>query len=90
MSSRHHTLDLHPIFRDGRAIDDALLEAFDTAEARKLRSLEIITGKGSGALRARVLRFLEQPEIRRRYHRIDKDRNNHGRVIVHFRFRRGQ
>jgi DNA-nicking Smr family endonuclease len=90
MSSRKLTLDLHPIFRDGRAIDAALREALDEAEARKLAQVEIICGKGSGALRKRVLRFLDQKDVRQRYDRITKDPGNHGHLHVHFRWRRGQ
>jgi DNA-nicking Smr family endonuclease len=90
VSSRKLTLDLHPIFRQGDRIDAALHEAMDDAEARKAATLEIICGKGSGALRKRVLRFLERKDVRSRYHRIDKDPGNHGHLYVHFRWRRGQ
>ena len=90
MSSRKMTLDLHPVFNQGRAIEQALHEAMDEAEVRKVKELEIITGKGSGALRKRVLRFLDSKQMRARYHRIDKDAGNHGRIFVHFRFQRGQ
>ena len=90
MSSRKMTLDLHPIFNQGDRIDAALHEAMDEAEARKAKELEIITGKGSGALKKRVLRFLDQKHVRDRYHRIDKDPKNHGRVFVYFRWKRGQ
>lgn len=90
MSKRELTLDLHPIFRQGGRIDAALRDAMDDAERRKASQLEIIHGKGSGALRKRVLRFLEQPDVKARYHRIDKDRANHGHLVVHFRWKRGQ
>jgi DNA-nicking Smr family endonuclease len=90
LSTRKLTLDLHPIFNDGARIDAALREAMDEAEARKAASLEIICGKGSGALKKRVLRFLDQKAVRARYHRIDKDPGNAGHLVVHFRWRRGQ
>ncbi len=90
MSSRRLTLDLHPIFNQGDRIDSALRDAMDEAEAIKAKELEIITGKGSGALKKRVLRFLDQKHVRERYHRVDKDARNHGRVFVHFRWKRGQ
>ena len=90
MSSRDLTLDLHPIFRDSRAIDAALRDAMDEAERRKAKTLEIIHGKGSGQLRKRVEKFLQQPEVKARYHRVDKDRANHGHLVVHFRWKRGQ
>lgn len=90
MSTRKLTLDLHPIFSDGGRIDAALRDAMDEAEASKAKQLEIITGKGSGALKKRVLRFLDRKDVRDRYHRVDKDAKNHGRVFVHFRWSRGQ
>jgi DNA-nicking Smr family endonuclease len=90
MSSRKITLDLHPIYNKGSLIDRALEEAMDDAEDRRARELEIICGKGSGALKKRVLRFLERKDVKRRYHRVDKDQHNSGHVLVHFRWRRGQ
>ncbi len=47
--------------------------------------LEIIPGKGSGQLKKKVLRFLQLPEVKRTYHRIDKDRDNFGRLFVRFK-----
>jgi DNA-nicking Smr family endonuclease len=90
MSSRKITLDLHPIFNKGKLIDAELRQAMDDAEDRKASELEIICGKGSGALKKRVLRFLDQKDVKARYHRINKDPNNSGRVFVYFRFKRGQ
>ena len=57
----------------------------DEAVEKRIALVEIIPGKGSGQLKKRVLRFLNQPEIRAKYHRIDKDSKNFGRVFVHFR-----
>jgi hypothetical protein len=34
-----------------------------------------------------VLRFLQQPEIKGLYHRVEKDKDNFGRVFVHFRWK---
>jgi DNA-nicking Smr family endonuclease len=90
MSKRKLTLDLHPIFNKGGLIDAALDDAMDDAEERKASELEIITGKGSGALKKRVLRYLDRKDVRARYHRINKDPGNHGRLFVYFRWRRGQ
>jgi Smr domain len=53
----------------------------------KASSVEIIPGKGSGQLKKRVLRFLEQPDIKPLYHRIEKDSKNYGRLFVHFRWK---
>lgn len=90
MSNRRLHLDLHPIFNRGGQIDAALHGALRDAERRKASELEIICGKGSGALKKRVLRFLDRKDVRRRYHRINRDPHNHGRVFVYFRWRRGQ
>jgi DNA-nicking Smr family endonuclease len=90
MSSRKLTLDLHPIFNKGKLIDAELQRFMDEAEERKASELEIICGKGSGALKKRVLRFLDRKDVRRRYHRINKDPNNSGRIFVYFRWKRGQ
>lgn len=80
-----HKLDLHDIFNKGMEIDRALEEAMGFCVDRRIPLLEIIPGKGSGQLKKKVLRFLGQPHIKREYHRIDKDRDNHGRLLVHFR-----
>lgn len=90
MSTKRLTLDLHPIYNKGSAIDAELRDALQEAEERKAKELEIICGKGSGALKNRVLRFLDRKEARARYHRIKKDPKNSGRVFVYFRWRRGQ
>ncbi len=56
------------------------------AVAKKITLVEIIPGKGSGQLKKKVLRFLEQKEIKALYHRIEKDSKNFGRIFVHFKF----
>ena len=38
-------------------------------------------------LKKRVLRFLDQKEIKALYHRIEKDSDNFGRIFVHFRWK---
>ena len=79
-------LDLHDIYNRGQDIDRALREIIDEAVAKKAPVVEIIPGKGSGQLKKHVLRFLEQKEIRAKYHRIEKDSKNFGRLFVHFRW----
>ena len=86
MSKRKITLDLHPIFNKGDKIDEALYSAFDEAMKTKAKELEVICGKGSGQLKKRVLRFLDQKEIKSRYHRLKKDPKNYGRVFVYFKW----
>ena len=78
-------LDLHDIFNKGRSIDAELQRIIDAAVEKKIPLVEIIPGKGSGQLKKHVLRFLEQPHIKKTYHRIEKDDKNFGRVFVHFR-----
>jgi DNA-nicking Smr family endonuclease len=78
-------LDLHDIYNKGNLIDKALEEAIQEAEDRKIKILEIIPGKGSGQLKKKVIRFLEQKHIKQRYHRIDKDSKNWGRLFVRFK-----
>lgn len=80
-------LDLHDIYNRGVDIDRALHDIIAEAVAKKAPRIEIIPGKGSGALKKRVLRFLDQPEIKAQYHRIEKDSKNFGRVFVHFRWK---
>lgn len=83
MSKR--ALDLHDIYNNSKALEDALESAIDDAVDDRIGMLEIIPGKGSGQLKKRVLRFLEQKHIRTKYHRIDKDSKNWGRLFVRFR-----
>lgn len=79
-------LDLHPIYNQGGLIDEYLNDFFEEAVSKKVKMIEIIHGKGSGQLKKRVLKFLEQPHIKAKYHRIDKDRDNFGRVFVRFKW----
>jgi len=79
-------LDLHDIYNKGFTIDAELDRVIEEAIEKKIALVEIIPGKGSGQLKKRVLRFLLQPEVKRRYHRLEKDDKNFGRVFVHFRY----
>jgi DNA-nicking Smr family endonuclease len=83
-------LDLHDIFNRGTEIDKALRGIIDEAIAKKATLVEIIPGKGSGQLKKKVLRFLDQKEIKQLYHRVEKDGDNWGRLFIHFRFEHGQ
>jgi dsDNA-specific endonuclease/ATPase MutS2 len=80
-------LDLHDIYNRHQDIERALRDIIDEAVAKKADMVEIIPGKGSGQLKKRVLRFLDQKEIKAQYHRVEKDSKNFGRVFVHFRWR---
>jgi DNA-nicking Smr family endonuclease len=87
MAAMKLKLDLHDIYNRGGDIDRALRAIIDEAVAKKAPLVEIIPGKGSGALKKHVLRFLDQKEIKALYHRVEKDSNNFGRVFVHFRWK---
>lgn len=79
-------LDLHDIYNKGDQIETALNAIIEEAIEKRIETVEIIPGKGSGQLKKRVLRFLDQPHIKKLYHRIDKDSKNFGRLFVYFRF----
>lgn len=78
-------LDLHDIYNKGWLIDKALNDIIDEAIDKKIKEVEIIPGKGSGQLKKKVLRFLQQKEIKKKYHRLDKDSKNFGRMFVYFK-----
>ena len=79
-------LDLHDIYNRGQQIDAELNRVIAEAVEKRINLVEIIPGKGSGQLKKRVLRFLSQPEIKKLYHRVEKDDKNFGRIFIHFRF----
>jgi DNA-nicking Smr family endonuclease len=79
-------LDLHDIFNNGQQIDAELNRVITEAVEKKIALVEIIPGKGSGQLKKRVLRFLAQPEIKKQFHRLEKDDKNFGRMFIHFKF----
>ncbi len=56
-------LDLHDIFNRSADIERALNDIIAQAVAKRATLVEIIPGKGSGQLKKRVLRFLDQREI---------------------------
>jgi len=79
-------LDLHSIYNNTKAINTALDDIIKEAVEKKIKTVEIIPGKGSGQLKKKVIRFLQQPHIKNQYHRIDKDSKNFGRLFVYFKF----
>ena len=79
-------LDLHEIYNKSHLVDKALNDVLDEAIDKKIKLVEIIPGKGSGQLKKKVIRFLQQSHIKNKYHRIDKDSKNFGRIFVHFKF----
>jgi DNA-nicking Smr family endonuclease len=79
-------LDLHNIYNHGDQIEKELNRVIQEAVEKRIKLVEIIPGKGSGQLKKRVLRFLNQSHIRNLYHRVEKDDKNFGRIFVHFRY----
>lgn len=79
-------LDLHDIFNKGTKIDEELERIIQEAVSKKISLVEIIPGKGSGQLKKKVIRFLDQPHIKKLYHQVKKDSKNFGRIFVHFKF----
>ena len=65
-----YKLDLHDIYNKGVLIDKALNDAVNECLESKIGTLEIIPGKGSGQLKKKVIRFLDQKHIKSKYHRI--------------------
>jgi DNA-nicking Smr family endonuclease len=78
-------LDLHEIYNRGARIDAELERVMREAVEKRIPMVEIIPGKGSGQLRKKVIRFLQQGHVKGLYHRIENDSKNHGRLFVHFR-----
>jgi DNA-nicking Smr family endonuclease len=78
------TVDLHPFFRNDRAIDNAVRAAIFRAAREQVEVVEIVCGKGSGVLRKRVLAMLGQPHLRKLYRQVDAGGDNAGRILVRF------
>jgi dsDNA-specific endonuclease/ATPase MutS2 len=78
-------LDLHDIYNRGDKIEVELERIIQEAIDKRIKLVEIIPGKGSGQLKKKVLRYLNQSHIRSLYHRVEKDDKNFGRIFVHFR-----
>lgn len=78
-------LDLHPIYNNSKAIEQAMKDLFQEATDKKIKTLEIIPGKGSGQLKKKVLRFMELKDIKPLIKRIDKDSKNFGRIFIYLK-----
>ena len=66
-------LDLHEIYNRGDKIETELNRTIQEAVDKHIKLVEIIHGKGSGQLKKKVLRFLDQKHIKALYHRVEKD-----------------
>ena len=56
-------LDLHDIYNRGDKIETELNRVIQEAVEKRIKLVEIIPGKGTGLLKKRVLRFLDQPHF---------------------------
>tara|TARA_B110000305_G_C18855598_1_gene366466 strand:- start:60 stop:308 length:249 start_codon:yes stop_codon:yes gene_type:complete len=77
-------VDLHSVFNNSKSIEYLLVQALNDAVEKNIKIIEIIPGKGSGHLKKHVLRFLQQPQIKKMYKRVDKDSKNFGKLLVRF------
>ena len=77
-------LDLHDIFNKGKEIDKALIDIMQQAINRKIDIVEIIPGKGTGQLKKKVIRFLNESNIKKMYSRYKTDNINFGKIYVYF------
>ena len=80
-------LDLHDIFNNGREIDKTLNAVMQQAVSKKIDEVEIIPGKGSGQLKKRVIRFLNDKQIKILYDRYKIDNINFGKITVYFKYK---
>lgn len=78
-------LDLHDVFNKGALVDSEVERVISEAAQKNIKTVEIIPGKGSGQLKKRVLKLLNQKHIKDKYHRLEKDSKNHGRIFVYFK-----
>ena len=67
-------LDLHDIFNKGKEIDKSLNDIIQQAVNKKIDIVEIIPGKGTEQLKKKVIRFLNEPNIKKCYSRYKTDR----------------
>ena len=78
-------LDLHDIYNKSKEIERSLQDILDEAIEKKIHEIEIIPGKGSGQLKKRVIRFFQRPEVKKQFHRMEKDSKNFGRIFIYFK-----
>ncbi|MDD5021210.1 MAG: Smr/MutS family protein [Endomicrobiaceae bacterium] len=78
-------LDLHEIFNNSKEIDTSLKDILNQAHSKHIDEIELIPGKGSGQLKKRVIRFLNDKEIKKMYTRYKVDPINFGRIFVYLK-----
>ena len=84
MSKKCISIDLHDIKSSGVLIDKTVKDAILTGSKNKLTEVVIITGKGSGQLKKRVVKLLQAKDLRGCYKRIKNHVDNQGRISVFF------
>ncbi len=77
-------IDLHDIFNKQKEIDKVLFDAINTASTKRMDEVEIIPGKGTGQLKKKVIRFLNDKKIKKMYSRYKVDNINFGKIYVYF------
>lgn len=78
-------VDLHPIFHSDRDIVKAVHNAIFRAAGENISLVELISGKGSGKLKNRVLAILKQPHPAKLYGRAEVVPGNDGMVPAHLK-----
>lgn len=78
-------LQLHGVDITERVVEFELTRAMEEAIDKRVSFLEIVFEKDKGELKKRVLRFLDRSDIKKLYHRVEKDKKYFGRIFVHFR-----
>ncbi|MDZ4794598.1 MAG: Smr/MutS family protein [Bacteroidota bacterium] len=79
-------VNLHHIYKNSRAIEDALQAAFDEAMEKKVREVEILSGNNHAQLLKKAERFLQQPAIKKYYQRMENDSKGLGKLVLYFKF----
>lgn len=79
------SLDLHPIFRNNRDIDQSVRQFVFKAHSSGAPVAEIIPGKGTGRLKQHVLAYLNQNHMKRFYKRVEAPSSNTGRILLYFK-----
>jgi hypothetical protein len=79
-------LDLNYVYNNGTAVDNALQQAFDEAIEKKIREVELTGNKADSQLIKKIERFLQQPHIKKCYHRLENDSKRSGKLHIYFKY----
>ena len=78
-------LDMSKLCDKEKEIETALAGVIAEAIEKRISLVEVITGKGNEHLRKQALRFLEKPETKKLYFKLQKDGKNLCKLYLHFR-----